>query len=133
MHKCNYYEYDAFAQDIFVDETISMLYKLDSIVTVVDSQHILQHLDEEKPEGVENESVEQVAFADVILLNKTDLVEKEEDLANLEKRIKSINSQVSTYFVRGFTLFPCCIQILLEPLLFYARPQKVSCTRAVYV
>ncbi|CAD7947309.1 unnamed protein product [Amoebophrya sp. A120] len=81
------------AQTFFVDETISMLYKLDSIVTVVDSQHILQHLDEEKPEGVENESVEQVAFADVILLNKTDLVEKEEDLANLEKRIKSINSQ----------------------------------------
>lgn len=33
---------------------------LDAVVTVVDAKHIIQHLDEEKPEGVENESVEQV-------------------------------------------------------------------------
>jgi hypothetical protein len=37
---------------------------------VVDAKHIIQHLDEEKPEGVENESVEQLAFADKVLLNK---------------------------------------------------------------
>jgi G3E family GTPase len=35
-----------------------------------DCKHIVQHLDEVKPEGVENESVEQLAFADKILLNK---------------------------------------------------------------
>lgn len=35
-----------------------------------DCKHIVQHLDEVKPEGVENESVEQVAFADKVLLNK---------------------------------------------------------------
>ena len=42
------------------------------------ARHCLEHLNEEKPEGVENESVEQVAFADRILLNKTDLVTVEE-------------------------------------------------------
>eukprot|EP00960_Hanusia_phi_P045377 757199-Hanusia_phi.AAC.1 len=34
--------------------------KVDAVLTVVDAKHILQHLDEEKPEGVENESIEQV-------------------------------------------------------------------------
>jgi G3E family GTPase len=40
---------------------------------VLDS-HVLSHLEEVKPEGVENEAVEQIAFADRIILNKTDLV-----------------------------------------------------------
>ena len=43
---------------------------------------------------MENEAVEQVAFADRIILNKTDLV-SEEDLDRVEKRIKTINSSVS--------------------------------------
>ncbi len=63
------------------------------MITVVDAKHIIQHLDEEKPEGVENESVEQIAFADRILLNKIDLA-TEEDLARVEGRIKAINSGV---------------------------------------
>lgn len=46
----------------------------DGIITVVDAKHCLQHLHEEKPEGVENEAVEQLAFADRIIVNKTDLV-----------------------------------------------------------
>ena len=40
----------------------------------VDAKHVEQHLDEEKPEGVVNEAVEQIAYADRIVLNKTDLV-----------------------------------------------------------
>lgn len=61
-------------------------------VTVrVDTKHVVPHLDEEKPEGVENESVEQVAFADVILLNKTDLVSAEEKEA-VRKQLRTINS-----------------------------------------
>ena len=52
---------------------------------------MLQHLDEERPEGVENEALEQIAFADRILLNKTDLVSAE-DIQNLRKRIGSINA-----------------------------------------
>ena len=62
------------AQTFFVDEEIQAKYRLDGIVTMVDAAHIEQHLDEEKPEGAENESVEQLAFADRIILNKCDLV-----------------------------------------------------------
>lgn len=58
------------AQTFFVDEEIASLCRLDAIITVVDAKHIVQHLDDEKPEGVENESVEQIAFADKVLLNK---------------------------------------------------------------
>ena len=57
---------------------------------MVDSKHIVQHLEEEKPEGVENESVEQLAFADKILLNKIDLVTDDEKKAVVE-RIRGIN------------------------------------------
>lgn len=79
------------AQTFFVDERVTERYNLDGIVTVVDAKHIIQHLDEEKPEGVENESVEQLAFADRIMLNKIDLVD-DEGLAEVETRIKSINA-----------------------------------------
>jgi len=60
-------------QTFFVDEDIRDMYSLDSVITVVDAKEILTRLAEEKPEGVENESVEQVCFADKVLLNKTDL------------------------------------------------------------
>jgi len=79
------------AQTFFVDEDVARSYHLDGIITVVDAKHILQHLNEEKPEGVENESVEQIAFADRILLNKCDLVDKE-TLDEVMKAITGINS-----------------------------------------
>ena len=78
------------AQTFFVDDDVKASFRLDGIVTLVDAKHIEQHLDEEKPEGAENESVEQVAFADRLILNKTDLV-SEEDLVRIETRLKSIN------------------------------------------
>eukprot|EP00415_Alexandrium_ostenfeldii_P001636 UN1636 len=81
------------AQTFFADDFIQKKLALDGILTVVDAQHIIQHLDEEKPEGVENEAVEQVAFADRILLNKCDLVD-EATLAEVEKRIHMINESV---------------------------------------
>ena len=52
------------AQTFFVDDIVKSFARLDGIVTLVDAKHIEQHLDEEKPEGAENEAVEQVAFAD---------------------------------------------------------------------
>merc|ERR1712217_424123 len=69
--------------------------RLDGILTLVDAKHITQHLEDEKPEGVENEAVEQIAFADRILLNKCDLVESEDELVEVERRIREINAKVS--------------------------------------
>ena len=83
------------AQTFFVDDMVKSFARLDGIVTLVDAKHIEQHLDEVKPEGAENEAVEQVAFADRILLNKTDLV-SEEDLVRVEARLKGINSNVNS-------------------------------------
>merc|ERR1719330_2103280 len=79
------------AQTFFVDDAVQDFARLDGIVTLVDAAHIEQHLDEEKPEGVENEAVEQVTFADRMILNKIDLV-SEEDLARVETRLRSVNA-----------------------------------------
>jgi len=78
------------AQTFFIDEEVKKLCRLDSIVTFIDCKFTGQHLDEEKPEGVENEAHEQVAFADVLVANKTDLVSPEE-LETLKKKLKAIN------------------------------------------
>ncbi len=73
------------AQTFFTDDEIKQNFRLDAIVTVVDAKHVAQHLDQD------DESMKQVAFADVILLNKTDLVTPAE-LDALESRIKHINA-----------------------------------------
>lgn len=85
------------AQTFFVDDDIAEMYKLDGIITVVDAKHIIARLDDEKPEGVENEAQEQLAFADRVLLNKTDLVTDEKELEAIESRIKSINAEVPIF------------------------------------
>jgi G3E family GTPase len=78
------------AQTFFVHDEVQAYFRLDGIVTLIDAKHIEQHLDEEKPEGAENEAVEQVAFADRLLLNKTDLV-TDADLTRVEGRLRAIN------------------------------------------
>ena len=93
------------AQTFFVDDNIVERYKLDGIITVVDAKHITQHIEEEKPEGVENESVEQLAFADRIMLNKIDLV-SEEELGEVETRIKSINRFAPMYHTENSIIDP---------------------------
>jgi len=93
------------AQTFFVDDDIVDKYKLDGIITVADAKHIIQHLDEEKPEGVENESVEQIAFADRIMLNKIDLV-SEEELDEVESKIKSINRFAPMYHTENSIIDP---------------------------
>lgn len=77
-------------QTFFVDEDIRGMYKLDSVITVTDAKVILDRLAEKKPEGVENEAVEQVCFADRILLNKTDLAD-EEKLKKIEAELRKLN------------------------------------------
>ncbi len=65
--------------------------RLDGIIAVVDAARILAQLDEPRAPGVMNEPLQQVACADVILLNKADTVESEAALAAIEKRLRSIN------------------------------------------
>ncbi|MFT4111292.1 CobW family GTP-binding protein [Silvibacterium sp.] len=78
------------AQTFFVDDEMQARLKLDGIVTLVDAKHVWQHIDDS------DEVKEQIAFADVILLNKTDLVSSEE-LEKLERRIHSMNAAAKIY------------------------------------
>merc|ERR1712216_565991 len=77
------------AQTFFMDEDMKKLLAIDSILTVVDAKHIGLHLNEKKVDCV-NESEQQVAFADRILLNKCDLVNAEEK-AEVRSMIKARN------------------------------------------
>ncbi|MGQ0630756.1 MAG: CobW family GTP-binding protein [Sporichthyaceae bacterium] len=79
------------AQTFFVDDEIRAQLRLDAIVTLVDARHVGAHLAEIKPEGVENEAIEQIAFADRIVLNKTDLV-SEAELAAVYEKVRAINA-----------------------------------------
>ncbi|KAL6008271.1 hypothetical protein ACLOJK_033777 [Asimina triloba] len=73
------------------DELVARYVKLDGVVTLVDCKHAMQHLNEVKPRWVVNEAVEQVAYADRIILNKIDLV-NEADLEAFTHKIKHINA-----------------------------------------
>ena len=48
--------------------------RLDGVVTLVDAKHATQHIDEVKPDGIVNEAVEQIAYADRIILNKVKVI-----------------------------------------------------------
>jgi G3E family GTPase len=72
------------AQTFFVDAEVRGDFALDGIVTLVDAKHIGLHL------GDSEEAREQVAFADVLVLNKTDLVHEGEVL-DLERRLRAMN------------------------------------------
>ena len=85
------------AQTFFSDPEMKEQFRLDAIVTLVDAKHILLHL------GDSPEAVKQIGFADVILLNKTDLVTPAE-LDALEKRIKSVNAVAKIYRTTNSTL-----------------------------
>jgi G3E family GTPase len=72
------------AQTFFVDAEVREKAKLDSVTTVVDAKHIHLRLDDSR------EAREQIAFADQIVLNKTDLV-GEAELAAIEARLRRLN------------------------------------------
>ena len=79
------------AQTFFVDDELKESCRLDAIITMVDAKHALQHLTEVKSQGFENEAVEQVAFADRIILNKIDVASQKEQ-EDVVAEIKKINS-----------------------------------------
>ncbi|MFZ4533292.1 MAG: CobW family GTP-binding protein, partial [Alsobacter sp.] len=72
------------AQTFFVDQDVSDKARLDAVVTVADAKWLIERLADA------TEAKNQIAFADVILLNKTDLVTPQE-LAEVERRIRAIN------------------------------------------
>jgi G3E family GTPase len=72
------------AQTFFLDDDLKDQFSLDAIVTLVDAKHAEQHLDDV------DAAREQIAFADIVLLNKTDLVASD-DVARVERRIRGIN------------------------------------------
>ena len=82
------------AQTFFVDEDLKETIYLDAILTVVDAWRTSRSTLMRKSRSVENESVEQIAFADKILMNKIDLVKEDEKQALITK-IRSINSRAA--------------------------------------
>jgi len=75
-------------QTFHLDEFTQLRFNLDAVVTVVDAKHIMNHLNTVKKDGEINEALEQIAFADIILLNKIDLVTPE--------RLKVIETNIRT-------------------------------------
>ena len=78
------------AQTFFMDEDVRSKTKLDAVVALVDAKHLPLRLKDSR------EAEDQIAFADVVLLNKTDLVSKEE-LRTVEGAIRAINPSAQIY------------------------------------
>eukprot|EP01114_Cavostelium_apophysatum_P022953 TRINITY_DN8486_c0_g1_i1.p1 TRINITY_DN8486_c0_g1~~TRINITY_DN8486_c0_g1_i1.p1 ORF type:complete len:411 (+),score=110.11 TRINITY_DN8486_c0_g1_i1:37-1269(+) len=85
-----------FTQQFFIQDDLKEHFYLDGIVTLVDALNVSSHLSRKassRSDGIEvvNEAVEQIAVADKIVINKTDLVDSE-TLNRLESQIREINS-----------------------------------------
>ncbi|MFM7430339.1 MAG: CobW family GTP-binding protein [Flammeovirgaceae bacterium] len=78
------------AQTFFVDDEMKEKMNIDSITTMVDAKHVWQHID------TSDECKQQIAFADVIIINKIDLV-SDEELKQLERKMRSINALAKIY------------------------------------
>ncbi len=72
------------AQTFMLDDEVRAKAKLDAVVTIADAKHLIERLADAP------EAEDQIGFADVILLNKTDLV-SEAELVEVERRIRAIN------------------------------------------
>ncbi|KAG2451294.1 hypothetical protein HYH02_003900 [Chlamydomonas schloesseri] len=77
----------------FANPWIASRFRLDSIICVVDARYLMQHLEDGKhSDGTVNEAVQQIAFADLILLNKVDLVNSEEQKKQVLGAIRAVNN-----------------------------------------
>lgn len=78
------------AQTFFMDDDVRARTMLDAVITLVDAKHLPLRLKDSR------EAEDQIAFADVVLLNKTDLVSQQE-LASVEATIRAINPAATIY------------------------------------
>lgn len=62
-------------QTFYAEDSVFNDVKLDGVVTLVDAKHAAFHLDEVKPEGIVNEAIEQIAYADRIIVNKVFMID----------------------------------------------------------
>ena len=116
-------------QSFILDETLRDKVELDALVTVVDARHNAHWLalgEDDAAEGRENTAAEQIAFADLILLNKVDLVDAnglvdcEADLrrrAPLARVIRVENGAIPAESVLGVGAFDLANALRLEPSL----------------
>jgi G3E family GTPase len=81
-------------QTFYLEPELQDLCRLDGVVTLVDAKHVELHLAEKREAGVVNEAMEQIAFADRIILNKTDL-STPPALRALEARLRGINGMAA--------------------------------------
>lgn len=86
-------------QTFYAEDKIAEHIKLDGVVTLVDVKNAKRHLEQVKPKGVVNEAVEQIAYADRIILNKIDLVGEAETKALMQK-IKGINGMARVKYTK---------------------------------
>jgi len=79
------------AKSLWLDDSLESSLYLDAVITIVDAKNFEKALNEQKPDTFINEAQRQAAFGDVIVINKCDLVTKEEE-ENLEKRVIEVNA-----------------------------------------
>ncbi|XP_052776539.1 zinc-regulated GTPase metalloprotein activator 1-like [Mya arenaria] len=79
------------ASIFWLDEELCSDLYLDGIITMIDAKYCWKYLGEKKEDGSVNECTRQIALADVIIINKTDLV-SQDDLQELKSNIRSINT-----------------------------------------
>ena len=115
------------AQTFFVDENVSRKTRLDAVITVADAKWLKDRL-KDAPEAKN-----QIAFADVILLNKTDLV-TDAELREVEARIRGINpyaklhrtqrSQIALSEILGRNAFDLDRILDIEPEFLHAEDHE---------
>uniref|UniRef100_A0A672S0Y5 COBW domain-containing protein 1-like n=1 Tax=Sinocyclocheilus grahami TaxID=75366 RepID=A0A672S0Y5_SINGR len=95
----------AVASMFWVDAELGSDVYLDGIVTVIDAKYGMQHLTEEKPEGLINEAARQIALADLTIINKTDLV-NESELVELRDTVS-----IYIYIQMKCIFLPCRVDL----------------------
>ncbi len=79
-------------QTFLMDEKTANSFEIDSVITLVDANYIWQHLQAEEPQ-------QQIAFADILLVNKMDLITKDEKTA-LEQQLLKMNPHAQRIYTK---------------------------------